>query len=522
MRISIVNSNSQGMIRDASDTVLPLEQWTWLEGVRVADGKLKRFGGPEPVGLIIDLEPTGIFQYRRGDRPNALFLVDDTSIWYTEGGDPDDVSGASAPYSATPNDWTYTNFNGVPILNNHTNKPQAGETFPLATMVDMSNWPADWRAQSIRSFKTLLIALNLTISGVELPHQFAHSDIVEDPFIVPGDWTVADPSSVAGLDVLSDVEGPIVDGLTLRELFVIYKDRQAYVLTLGGSNVFTIYPTFAKGLLAKNCVATITVEGSPRHFCVGQEDIYLSTGYAEQSLTNDRLSEWFYSQITVGLEPLVHVKHHQARGEVWVIFPRGESATECNTVLIYNYRRPAFYLFPLTTGVLTVEPALFNIAEIVDDSWAAAVGDWASDHRRWVDFPATFNTGRLVAVSSDAMIYLDEGATTDVDVLIERTGLAITGKDWRGNPTYDPDVYKLVNDFWPRFSGSGTVSLEVLVQELPDGPATSHGSWEFTIGDKRAPSVYAAGNLIGIRVTSLDSALWQMIGYDLDIEVAGS
>ena len=524
MRIPIVNSNSQGMVRDISDTVLPLEQWTYLEGVRCQNGKLKRFGGIENVGLTIDLEPTGIFQYRRGDEANGLFFVDDESIWFTRGSTPVDVTGPSGPYSASPNSWTFTNFNGVPILNNIEDLPQSAETEPFTTVDDLSNWPATWLATSIRSFKTLLIALNLKISGVEKPHQFAHSNIVEDPFNVPSDWDVADPESVAGIDVLADSEGPIVDGLKLREVFVIYKDRQAYVLTLGGSNVFTIVPTFTKGLIALNCAVEINTPEGPKHFCVGQEDIYLSSGYMEESLTNDRLSIWFYGEITVGLESHVHVKHHQSQGEVWVMFPRGEGATGCTHALVYTYRanKPGFTLFSLYEGVTTVEPSLFNIAEEVDGSWDADSDTWDSDPSRWDAYPATFNVGRLTAVKDGAMIYVDQSDTPDTDAIIERTGLAVVGKDYRGALTYDPDVYKLVNDFWPRFSGSGSVQVEVPVQELPDGAVTYLGPWTFDVGDKRTPPVYAQGNLIGLRIESLDNGNWQMIGYDLDIEVAGS
>lgn len=521
-KISILNSNSQGMVTDLEPSALLLEQWTWIEGCRVENGRLKRFGGAEPLGLPTTADPIAIFEYRRGDRGNAVFLVEDDAIWFTEGADPVDVSGSSAPYNGTPNGWTYTNFNGVPILNNVIDLPQAGETFPLVNLVDMSNWPSNWRAESIRAFKQLLIAIHLRIDGDTNPHQLAFSDIVEDPFTVPSNWSIADPESVSGLQVLADTEGPLVDGLRLREVFVVYKDRQAYVLTLGGQNVFSIYPTFTKGLIAKNCVIEIPTADGPRHFCVGQDDIYLSSGYSETSLSSERINE-FYSWITPGLEPLVHAKHHPSRREVHVLFPKGLEATTCTHALIYNYSKPAFYLFPLAEGIVTYEPALFNVDAIPDDSWDAAVGDWDTDTARWNAIPPTFNQTRLVAVDGGQVVYLDFSDMPDTGVLLERTGLAVTGQDYRGNLTYDPDVYKLVNDFFPRMRGSGTVTLEMLVQELPDGPVTEHGPWTFTVGDRRVENVYSQGYLLGVRFSAeADGEMWELVGYDLEIEQAGS
>lgn len=523
-RTVILNSNSQGMVRDLEATTLLLEQWTWVEGVRVADGKLSRFGGPEAVGLTISISPTAIFEYRHGTRPNALIFVDNESAWLTEGEALVDITQvAQAPYQALPNEWTYVNFNGLVVLNNYRKVPQAGETIPITQLVDLSNWPATWRAHAIRAYKTLLIALNLTIAGDEQPHQFAHSDIIESPFIPPPNWNVADPESVAGLNLLTDTEGPLVDGLQLRELFVIYKDRQAYVLTLGGNNVFNVVRSFPKGLIAMNCICEISLPEGPRHFCVGQEDIYLSTGYAEQSISDGRLSKWFYANITSGLESHVHVRHHQARREVWIMFPYGTAATACNYALIYNYLRPAFYLFPLPAGTTTVEPSLFNAADDLSGIWSDALAAWETRDDRWVAFPSTFSTGRLISAASNVLYFLDQDMeTTDVAVILERTGLAITGQDYRGNPTYDPNIYKLINDFWPRFAGAGEVRLEVPVQELPDGAITYQGPWDFTVGDRRTPPMYAQGYLIGLRVTNLDTSVWTMIGYDLDIQQAGA
>lgn len=524
-KITIINANSRGMVRDTPDQILPLELWTLIRNARVGDGKITRIGGSTSIGLAAITSVLQIEAFRPYNSPGALFLLKAGSIWHTDGSNATDVSRlVGGAYTATVNGWTYTNLNGLPILTNPSDKPQVVTTFPVANFIDLPNWPATWKADGLRSFKNFLIALNLVIGGIAYPYQLAWSNVA-DAGTVPANWDTASAASLAGLQSLTEFEGPIIDALPLRDLFVVYKDYQAFVLTIGGNNVFQARATFPKGLMAKNCVVQVPIEGG-RHFCVGRDDIYLSNGSSEQSIVDERLRDWFFDQLTGQNKSLVNCRHHPERKEVWIFFPSAQGLTANDTALVWNYKgfpdKDGWYIHNITNNPVVI-PAIFNIASDVDDSWAVDNNAWSTDDTRWVAASQDFAKRKLVGVdTSGNLIYIDD-AVPNLTATIERTGLAVTGKDYRGQLTFDPDVMKQINAVWPRFTGAGAGNLYVGGQDHTAQDAiTWNGPYAFTIGTHFRVPCYARGRLLAIRFELTDANAATFVGYDLELEAAGS
>jgi hypothetical protein len=524
-KITVINSNSRGMVRDTPDQILPLEFWTTVRGARVTNGKISRIGGSTSIGLA---DVTGVLQieaFRPYNSPGALLLLKTDSIWHTDGSNATDVSRlVGGAYTAIANGWTYTNLNGLPILTNPADKPQVATSFPISNFVDLPNWPATWLADGLRSFKNFLIALNLVISGTEYPYQLGWSNVA-DAGTVPADWSTGSAASLAGLLALTEFEGPIIDALPLRDLFVIYKDYQAFVLTLGGNNVFQSRATFPKGLMAKNCVVLVPIEGG-RHFCVGRDDIYLSNGNAEQSLVDERLRDWFFDQLTDENKRLVNCRHHPEKKEVWIFYPSSAGLTVNDTALIWNYtgwpNKDAWYIHNITSNPVVI-PAIFNIASDVDDSWAVDEEAWEDDEDRWISASQDFAKRKLVGLDTAGdLVYIDDSAPS-LTATIERTGLAIAGKDYKGQLVMDPDVMKQINAVWPRFTGVGDCNLYVGAQEhTSQDSVVWNGPYAFTIGEDFRVPCYARGRLLAIRFELTDANAATFVGYDLELEAAGS
>ena len=519
MQVSILSANSMGMVQDAPNGILPLEAWTTLRNVRVIDGKLERMGGAETIGLT-SADALQIFPFRPYNRPQALFIAKAAAVYYTEGGPEDDVTGVSGPYTATANDWTYTVLNAIPVLNNGTDIPQAADALPVVALVDIPGWPVGWKAKSIRAYKNLLFALNITDGGTAQPYRYAWSNLA-DPGTLPADWDIADPSSVAGADSLAETDGEIVDGESLNSYFMIYKDYSAYRLTLGGNNIFNVQLAFPKGLLARNCVAMIPLKGG-RHFCVGRDSIYLTDGLNYEEVLDKRLRRWFYDQLETSLHDLTYVVHDSEHREVRVYYA-ASGASSIDSVLIYNYVDNSVWLADINAAIATCGE--FNIAEEATFTWADDVGvPWTADHRRWIELPNNSLKARMVGINNaDQLIFL-EGGAPDATATIERVGLSVSGKDYRGQITYDANAVKQLNVVWPKVSSpDGTTTLQVTPgsQTVIDGTVTWGVAKTYDPTSKTYVNVHSKGRLLAIKFESVDDVQWALDGYDIDLVKVG-
>ena len=519
MQISILSANSMGMIQDSPNGILPLEAWTTLRNVRVVDGKLERMGGAENIGLT-SADTLQIFGFQPYGRPQALFLAKALSVYYTEGDPAANVTGASGPYTATANGWTYTNLNSIPILNNGTDVPQAADALPVVALVDLPGWPAGWKAKSIRAYKNVLFALNITDGGTAQPYRFANSNLA-DPGTLPADWDIADPASIAGDNSLAETDGPIIDGEALNSYFMIYKSHSAYRLSLGGNNIFNVQVAFPKGLLALNCVAIIPLKGG-RHFCVGRDSIYLTDGLNYEEVLDKRLRRWFYDQLEASLTDLTYVVHNSELREVWVYYV-ATGGTAIDSLLIYNYIDNSVWLRDVNAPVATC--AEFNISDETTFTWADDVGvPWTFDHRRWVELPNNMLQDRMIGIDADDELIFIEAGAPDAVALIERVGLSVSGKDYRGNLTYDANAIKQLNVVWPKVSspdGATTVQVTPGSQSVIDGTVTWGTAKTYDPTVKPYTNVYSKGRLIAVKFESLDDVQWALDGYDIDFVKAG-
>lgn len=519
MRTVIVNRNSPGVIKDLPGFALPPEAWTRCENVRFRNGLGERFGGRVPLGLSI-ADTYQIFAFQPYGLDWHAIFAGTATLTISDGTTTTDITGATVP-AADPNDWTFTNFNGIPVLNAPGIVPQALTTIPGGPIADLANWPATWLAASVRSYKNVLVAMNVTKGATVYPNLVATSSIT-DPGSVPASWDNTDPATLAFEDFLAtsddDDDNSIVDGLQLGDLFMIYKHTSATVMSVGGQNLYTLKKTFDKGALNRNCVVPLTV-GDARHLVVGLDDIYLHNGYREESVIENRLRKWLFDQLDPTYYYLVHAKHNRKLSEVYVPFPASGSAY-CNFMWVWNYKNGNQSIVPLDP-VYSIAVSPFVVPAAGADEWESDELGWEDDDLPWDDSIAISLIPRILAAGSDGLYALDEAAP-DMPSVYERQGLPLAGRDESGQPIFDTESEKQVKSMWPRFEGTGT-GIFTLGTSKGVNEAVDWGTpVAFDIATESQVDVEPrSGRILHTRFEFTDTANSRFLGYDLDIEAVG-
>lgn len=552
-RVRIDNLGAFGVNRDLPASSLPPEVWTHLQNARVSEGGCeKAYGSVRTLGT--DSTPLAIQPYWAGFAQNATdaywLLMGANKVYaqaatspFTQTNVTRQSVGVDVDYSATETEgWTGAMYGGIYIANNAVDVPQMWSVLsPSTKLANLSNWDTNRRCKSLRAYDRFLIALNLTISGNPFPHDVLWSHPA-DGGSVPISWDEADVTRDAGRYSLSDSQGLIVDGLQLRDRFIIYKEDAVWGMKwIGGTFVMQFGRVLDQaGLMSKNCVAAFK-DNAEMHFAVGTDDVYIHNGQNAQSILNKRLRRWLFNAIDGTYFERSFVVAYPPRQEIWFCFPEsGEQA--CTQALIWNWVDNKFSQRDLykisssgatrnttaTKGTLCIAGGL--VAGDTLASWDAASGTWATETAAWDERGYSPLNVQLVGFerSGSKYAYVEDNGTqldgTNYNVVMERTSLSIIGRDREGNPKNDNEVVKLLTELWPRFEGdAGTViNIEIGTQMSPNSAINWGTPYTFTIGTQKKINPYKSGKFLSVRF-SWSSEKWaRLINYEMQIEPAGT
>ena len=140
--------------------------------------------------------------------------------------------------------------------------------------------------KSIRAFRSFLVALNVTRGGVSYPRVVKWSTEAGIQG-VPSSWNETTSTVDAGEYELADTKGDILDGLQLRDTFMIYKEDATYSMSFVGTPfIFSfrqLSPTI--GAISKNCVA----EFDGGHAIFGKGNFYINDGQIGRASCRERV-----------------------------------------------------------------------------------------------------------------------------------------------------------------------------------------------------------------------------------------
>lgn len=151
---------------------------------------------------------------------------------------------------------------------------------------------------------------------------------------------------------------------------------------------------------------------------------------------------------------------------------------------------------------------------------------WDDSLREWNDADAIYSESKPIMVQGTKFFQADNGLDfggQPIRVSLTRTALTVLGRDRSGNWKVDPGIIKEVTGLWPMIRGvPGTViKISVGGQPTPDEPIRWEGPRDFIVGTDFFLDFIVSDRYISVRFESEGQRPWELLSYDLDLEVVG-
>lgn len=520
--IGVRDVGQYGIILDRKPAELPINAWSNGNNMRSRNGFMEKF-----YGETLTINPPTVAPYNFAPATNGaatyLWLYLGLGKAYAfDGTTHFDVTKNLATYGANADtNWVITNLMGIPVMTNGVDVPQMWT--PVATgqkLLDLSNWNAAWTCNSIRAFRNFLVAFDVTKTGTRYPQMVKWSHPAASGS-VPSSWDETDTTKDAGEYSVADSLGKVLDGVPLRDIMVVYKEDAIWGMQfVGGSAIFRFFKIFDFiGALSRRCAVEFT---SGKHAVFGNNDLIVHDGVTKQSIVDRKMKKYFYSLINPTVYQRCFVGYNPIFNEVWFCAPTGVN-TFCDTALVWNWEEDTVSLRALNNvsamanGVITDGGA---------DTWAAAVGSWATDSTLW-DFSSFNNPSlkRLLLCSPvNSQIYNVDNTnkfnTNTFTAYVERQGIPI---QVRSDQPPDMSSLKFINGIWPRIEGTVGATVNVYVGGSPDPStdATYGPAMPFVIGTTRNLGCRVMTRFPAVKFESTGDMDWRIHGYDLEVRLGG-
>ena len=514
MLVKIPNAGAIGLNRDLSNHELPLGAWTDAQNIRFLDGSALQFLGHSEVYNSPSFEPQHVLPCSVLGARYWIYLTPTKAFAVTNSGAASvhtDITHVT-PRTGIVNNWTSTLLSGVPIVNaGDTSKPMAWSLSLGAKFVDLSNWQAGCSCKSMRSFKNFLIALNVTKSGNNFPYMVKWSHPA-DPGSLPSSWDEADATKQAGETDIAEGYDPIVDGMQLRDSFMIYKEQSVWRMDfVGGNYIFKFSKVLGKsGAMNRNCIADI----DGYHVVLTNNDVIIHDGDTATSVLDKMTRRWLFQNIDAANISKCFVFTNPFFNEVYICYP-SIGSTICNKAIVYNYKDK-------TVSARDMPSANHASYGSVDDSlnlyWNTESDTWNSDLSFWNGGELVPSSARVIIASTNTKLYLLDGAASFSGALpvayLERRGLSFDA----------PESMKLIKGIRPRIAGNvgDTVQIQVGYSDDPFTEPTYSAVMNHVIGSTIANDCLVSGRYIAIKFSTGTAYQWRLDSLDIDVQQMGT
>ena len=497
-----------GVITDIPDEEIPDDKYTGAKNIRFDNLRAERIDGYTEVYATPLFPPKFTFQsVELGDiywnymGENQLAAVSVST--HTDLTPPGFVG------STVDGEWTGGLLNGLPVANNGANPPVWWDENPLNNYATLPDWPVGQTCVSLRPFKNHLFALGTRTGGDVFGSRYAWSDGADEGAI-PQSWTPL-PTTEAGDDQLSETRGAIIDGMVLRDQFIIYKRTSCYAVDyVAGNNVFSNRLLFAEvGLLARNCVAEVYGE----HYIITAGDIVKHDGFKVTSIANDTIRKIIFDQIDPETYNTSFVTWNPFTQAVWFCFP-STGARFPNVALTYSTVENVWGIRDLDEESPCVRYGFIDEPEFRAYDEQTETYDESSQRYNQSLYSQAIERCVQLDYARTKMYAIDVGNTFD--------GRMVQGelRKWTMD-LGDNTTVKTVSQIWPRAQGEADVEVRLGSQPHPR-EGVAWGPWvSFTIGEEKV-DYFMTGRYISIEFQSSAQQTWQISGFDLEYQARGS
>lgn len=521
--ITVSNLGQIGLVADKEPVTLPPNAWNAAQNIRFDDRSAVSFKGYAKVGEpTVHPETLTKVKTNRGQQ----FLV------YAAGGaiysyliSETNISGDTFQTYGT---WDSCVLGGVALINNGVDNPQywggVGNTVDLpydsTDPENVSIWKdCGMSARVIRPFRYHLFAMDVTdCSGIN--RRKVHWSHPAEPGTVPITWDPTKPEYDAGFVELSDTSGVILDGLTLRDTFQIYKEDAVYSATYTGRQDNQIFNfrlvTDSKGLYAKDCVCDI----GGRHFLVSDGDIYIYDGTNFRSIADERVKNLFFGGVNKTVYKKTYCVYYHRTGEVWLCYP-GLGSVDCNKALVWDSNSNVWSQRNIPNancgifGLLDSRTSGYTWADAAGITWsgwdaAPLIEGWFVWAYPLLDFALEDS---LILAGSQALYEMDNGNTEDgVNAVryLRRTHLDLGDKgDW--HMVKRLLIWAEGDPFLVRVGKLDHINGTVEWSDYQTFDPNTDYKLDFRI----------SGRLHAVEFSSISAGFWRISGYEVQFQPVG-
>lgn len=411
MLIKIPNAGAAGVLRDLSSHELPIQAWTDASNVRFLDGYARPFlghgavygtpsGTPQHV-LAVNIGAARYWIYATATHTYCVTITAGVAV-HT------DITHAT-PRTGVANQWTSTSLSGIPILNagDTLTVPMRWDLNTANKFIDLDAWPAATYCKAIRAFGPYLVALNITKGSTNYGYMVKWSHPA-DPGGLPVSWDPTDTTRDAGEYDLAEGGDPIIDGLQLRDSFMIYKEQSVWRMDKSfNSFVFRFQKVLGlSGAMNRNCI----VELDGFHFVLTGSDVIVHDGQTAVPVLDEIARRSLFQDMDVNYNDKSFVFKNPFLNEVFVCYT-SIGSTIPDKAMVWNYKKRTVAY----RSIPNLNHANFGTVDnTLSGTWASDSDPWNSDRTLWNGPDFTPNTARVLMASSDGKLYmLDSEASFD-------------------------------------------------------------------------------------------------------------
>lgn len=514
-----------GLNTDLMPWDLPGDFLTDMTNIRVVDGRLEPFGDQSDwADLPASYTPGFLMAVKSNLAATSYWIIPcEEGMLVFDGGTFHDISNPEGYAGVQDVDfWNGCMLSNIPVMNAPGTYP---EYWPQQSSgINMLDLPYDstqsWReagesAFLIRSHKQYLFALNLQSGAQEIPDGVRWS-APADIGGVPPTWDHLDTTNVAGLTTLGSDGGAIIDGLSLRDAFVVYREKSISVFDyIGGQFVWRIrHFGNAYGLISPSCIAEV----KGRHYFIGDGDILVNDGNSIESIIHKRIKKRFASSYDSDNFRKSYVVKHDSADEIWFCIPESGNS-EPNLAYIYNYEDDTWTIREIPNG----SHAAYGPISTPPVTWDSIEGSWEQASSSWDQRQASPSDDSIVQCikaeiteSVSKLVVLGRRAgvpTKPYSAVAERIGYALEGLD----------IATTITRIYPHARGPGKFYIRVGSQDYTGAPIKWKPARLFDPLTERKFDVRSTGTLHCFKIYSVnDTVRWEVSGIDIEYSVGGN
>lgn len=333
-----------------------------------------------------------------------------------------------------------------------------------------------------------------------------------DPGSVPSSWDHTDPTKDAGEFDLAEGHDYIIDGMQLRDSFMIYKENSIWRMDFtGGQYVHRFTKVLGtSGALNRNCI----VEADGFHVVLTGSDVIAHDGQSPTSILDKQTRRYLFANIDVDHSDKCFLFKNPFFNEIFICYPEVGNSV-CTRAMVWNWRDRTVSFRELPNLNHANMGMVDNSLNSTFDSDSAP---FDSDLTLFDGGDFTPSTVRVLMASNDNKLFmLDASSSFDgqlPEAYLERRGLSFGA----------PDKRKLCRGIRPRIVGSTgyTVQFQIGASDDPYAEPTYGEVMTHTIGTTVANDCFVDGRYLAVKMITGTGYQFRLDSYDLDIEITGS